>query len=291
MARALSIVVLLFVAASPSQAQFTITPGGTQNSSGAIGDLGNSTFTSTYTGPNAVFSSFTFNGTLTSVIPATFAAEAGLNFTNTTSGGGTIYFPSDQFSTFGQITISRTHGGLFWFNQNDQLSAETFEDFDDGPGPDSQWTNLSMTFHNSVSATALGSFAQGTSFTFDTGGSNFDTEIAVYTADGTLVGTNDDFIGLQSQISLGTLSAGNYLLVVSGFDSFFGNGFAFGGAGFGDYLLNLNGSNVSSGSTLADQVATFSFSVGAVPEPSTLALVGLMALAGEVIRRRKSFSN
>jgi len=287
MARALSIVGVLFIA-STSHAQFTITPGGTQDSSGAIGDAGNSTFTSTYIGPSTVFSSFTFNGTLTSVIPATYAAEARINFTNTTSGGGTFYFPSNQFSTFGQITISRTNGGLFWFNQNDQLKSETFESFDDGPGPDSQWTNLSMTFNNSVSATALGSFAQGTSFTFDTGGSNFDTEIALYTADGALVATNDDFIGLQSQINVGQLSAGNYLLVVSGYDSLFGNGFAFGGAGFGNYLLNLNGSNVSSGSTLADQVATFSFSVGAVPEPSALALVALVAAAGCLkCRRRK----
>lgn len=274
-----------------SHGQFTLTPGGTQNSAGAFGDAGNSVFTGTYTGPNALFGSFTFTGTLNSTIPATFAAEAGLDLFNTTSGFGSVYFPSDLFDTFTTIDISRTHGGLFWFNQNDQLRVETFEDFDDGAGTDSQWTNLSLTFNNSVSATVLGPFDEGTSFLFDTFGADYDTEIALYTSDGVLIDTNDDSgAGLQSAIDVGQLAVGDYILVVGGWDSFFGDGFAIAGGDFGNYLLNLNGNNIALGGSTADQFASFRFSVFApVPEPATFALVagvGGIALACRRFRRQ-----
>lgn len=287
MLRAFLAAALALFTCTAAQAQFTITPGGTQNSTGNLGDVGNSVFTGTYNGPSALFGSFTFNGTLTSTIPATFAAEAGLDLFNVTSGSGAAYFPSDLFETFTTLDISRTHGGMFWFNQNDQLRVETFEDLDDGPGADSEWTNLSLTFNNSVNATVLGQFNEGTSFAFDTFGSDYDTEIALFTKDGQLIADNDDSgPDLQSAIDVGQIAAGDYYLVVGGWNSVFGSGFAIAGADFGNYLLNLNGTNISFGASTADQFATFSFSVFApVPEPSAFGLVALIAAAAWCVRR------
>ncbi len=57
--------------------------------------------------------------------------------------------------------------------------------------------------------------------TFDTFGSDFDTEIAVYTRDGDFVTFNDDANGtFQSEIST-TFAPGEYLLVLAGFDTAF----------------------------------------------------------------------
>ena len=65
-------------------------------------------------------------------------------------------------------------------------------------------------------------------FTFDTLGSDFDTEIALWSLDGTLRGSNDDAVpGSVLQSSLSFLSPpGVYYLSVSGFNTFFGPDFS-----------------------------------------------------------------
>ena len=64
-------------------------------------------------------------------------------------------------------------------------------------------------------------------FTFDTLGSDFDTEIALWTLDGTLRTNNDDASGSVLQSSFSFLSPpGVYYLSVSGFNTFFGPDFS-----------------------------------------------------------------
>jgi hypothetical protein len=293
MKRRLGAFAVLLIASTATQAQFTITPGGTQNSVGELFDPGNSVVNSTYTGPNALFGTMTFSGTLTSVFPGTWPADSELDLWNTTRGGFVGYLPSTQTGTFTSVDIARTHNGLFWFNQNDQLRVETYENFDDGDGTDAQWTNLNLTFNNSVSTTFLGNFNEGSSFNFDTNGSNYDTEIALFSNDGVLLAENDDIDfangNLQSQINVGQLAVGDYYLVIGGFNSLFADGFAIGGSDFGNYVLNLNGNSIFGGASSADQLARFSFSVFApVPEPTTFALVaavGGIAFASRRFRR------
>ncbi|MEQ9207265.1 MAG: NF038122 family metalloprotease [Phycisphaerales bacterium] len=69
-------------------------------------------------------------------------------------------------------------------------------------------------------------------FVFSTCGSGFDTEIAIWSDDGTLIAENDDFCGLQSEISV-TLPVGSYYAALSGYDIEFGENF--------DMTINANG--------------------------------------------------
>lgn len=64
-------------------------------------------------------------------------------------------------------------------------------------------------------------------FTFDTLGSDFDTEIAIWTLDGTLRANNDDAVpGAVFQSSISYLAPpGVYYISVSGYDTVFGNNF------------------------------------------------------------------
>ena len=130
------------------------------------------------------------------------------------------------------------------------------------------------------------------SFTLDAGNPNtfmdawinpgsFDTEIGIYRADGTLVGSDDDGgLGLLSALSYGTgsglaqdeivdgssgaaLGAGTYFIAVGGFNTVFGT------TGFG----------VTAGT------ASGSFTLNMIPTPGALALLGLGGLA--VARRRR----
>ena len=119
----------------------------------------------------------------------------------------------------------------------------------------------------------LGNFAAATSVTIDTVGSNFDTELALFDANGILLSENDDTFGLQSQLTHPNafnpnfLADGTYFIAVGGFSSFFANGFtATSGSSNGDYTLNLNGTSVT-GSIAASEINFYSFSVGEVAEP------------------------
>lgn len=190
---------------------------------------------------------------------------------------------------------------------NGQWSLEFIDTFDDdAAGVDSQTSNLVMTFFEFVplsdsdgnwslgsldfgdTAETVGEFALSglfDSYTFSLANDGFltaftsadedgftgfdvDTEIAIFNAAGDLLINDDDggdgtFSGLFDL----ELAAGDYTVVVAGFNSTFADGFGVTpGNDTGDYRLNL---------------------AFAVPEPSTFGL--LMCLgAGVGFRRRKS---
>ncbi len=109
----------------------------------------------------------------------------------------------------------------------------------------------------------------GTTGTVDSFGTSFDTELGLYNASGVLVDSNDDTApGLQSQIVLDGLAAGTYYLAFGGFNTTFGAAdFAATSASttnFGDFVINGI----------------------AVPEPTSLALLGMGGLA--MLRRRRA---
>lgn len=107
----------------------------------------------------------------------------------------------------------------------------------------------------------------GVPIQFDTFGSNFDTEMALWDAAGTLIAQNDDSSpsGRQSIITQ-SLAAGQYILAVNGYNSVYSNGpgldFVGGCSDSGSYMLNIDSVQAISGSIPPSRVHTFVFTVG-----------------------------
>ncbi len=267
--------------AGAANAQFSTTFAGPANSVGALGAAGNFVGTATYMGPSTIFGSLRITGTLSEVNTSTFASEARWNVDNLSYAGGGINYQSTTTNGFtGSLPIDATFGGLTWANTGDTFRYEAFESFNDS-GVDSAWTNTTLAFGAAPTITDLGFLGNPGTFSFDTFGSSFDTELAVYTADGTLIATNDDAVGLQSAIS-GVFGAGSFFVIVGGFNSAFADGAAVGGTATGSFLLNSAG-GVQTGTLAAGQLAVFSFTT--VPAPATAAAFGLGLLAAG--RRRR----
>ncbi|MGC4043380.1 MAG: PEP-CTERM sorting domain-containing protein [Armatimonas sp.] len=279
-------------------AQFTTTQAGPINSAGDEGDPGNGSFTSTYSGASSLFGSFSFSGTLTSVASGTWVEDSAFAIHQTTALGGLtdVYLTPGSGQEYTTENVNFTTGGLFWFNSGSQYNFEAIENFDDGAGTDATWTNLEFMFSDSVTITNIGSFVAGTPVVIDTTGSpgDIDTELAAYTADGMLLDLNDDIDfdndNFLSLIDLGTLPVGDYNVVLGTFNSDFFDGFAIPGGGSGNFVVNVNGTQVSSGSLEADKFHVMKFSIlgpTSAPEPGTLALLGLVALPGVALLRRR----
>lgn len=265
--------------ASLASANFTASAAGPINSDGPIGSAGNGSFSATYTGPNTIFGNVQFSGTVTSGDGGSFLSEARWNIKNLGTGAASAIQPFTSGGTWSGSQSATVNRSLFlWASSGSQFSFEAYESFNDG-GVDAIWTDVSFTF-SSANITNLGFFEPG-DLIFSTGGSSFDTEIALYSAAGTLIGTNDDFGGtLQSQITA-NLAAGEYYVIVGGFNSVFNNGAASAGTAAGNYALSVNGNAAASGSLAAGNFASFSFTV---PAPGALALLGAGVLVG---RRRR----
>jgi len=265
--------------ASLASAAFTASASGPFNSDGPIGSAGNGSFTHTYTGPNTILGSVQFSGTATSGGVGSWLTEARWNIKNLGSGAASAIQPFASGTTWtGAQTANVNRSLFFWAASGSQFSFEAYESFNDS-GVDAIWTDVSFAF-SAATITNLGFFEPG-ALTFSLSGSTFDTEIALYSAAGALLATNDDFGGnLWSQIT-STLAAGDYYVIVGGFNSEFSNGAASAGTATGNYALSVNGSAAASGSLASGAFASFSFTV---PAPGALALFGAGALVG---RRRR----
>lgn len=266
--------------AAGAQASF-VTNIASSDSVGALGNAGNGVSNSVYGGSSAIFSTMNLTGSLTEVNTGTFGNEARWNIRNSTFGTS-LNFQSTTTGNFtGTLPINANASLLAWANSGDNFRFESWESFDDS-GIDARWSDTRFTFDNEVVCTDLGDYPVGTAFVLDTETSTFDTELALYEADGTLLAADDDSgSGLLSLINAGVLAAGDYILVAGGFDSQFVSGFALAGTATGTMNVRINGATVSSAALAPGALQTFCFSV---PEPSALVLLGLGAVAA--FRRR-----
>ena len=98
-------------------------------------------------------------------------------------------------------------------------------------------------------------------------GADADTELFLVDSTGAVLASNDDTVGLFSDTGIVNLAAGDYSLIVGAFNTIDnGDGTFTAGGGTGDYALS----------------ASFT----AVPEPSSLAILGIFGI-GLCSRRRR----
>ncbi len=231
-------------------------------------------------------------------VGSSWASEAQIDFSQSviltvgagddapTPPGGTAY------SSGGIVNLIDL--GLAFFLNDGILDMEFYDAFDDNPGaPDATFlanSSLSIEFEEFVipdppTSTPLGTVAnQAQCFSLNTFGSDFDTQLAVYNSDGTLLAANDDSGGLQSQVDVGPLPVGRYYVPVSGFATTYGPYWDVqGGLSSGNYTLNYP--TGSTGGALAPEaVDWYSFDVeggGTPADPPGATDLGAIATVGE----------
>lgn len=257
-------------------------------SDGAAGNADNGVFSFTYTGSNAdVFNRIRIRGTATSGGVGSFLSELRWRFVGpTTIDSGAVA----SGTTWGSASIDNTQTfSNFSLVNGTTYSFRFWESYNDG-GIDATWSNVQFDFLSAApavppTAVSIGNFNVG-AFDINTFGSNFDTEIGLYSSTGALISNNDDAgAGLQSQITP-TLALGTYYIAVGGFNTIFNSAGwdVVGGAASGLFDLNVNGfASIEDQALASGTVKWYSFNV--VPTPGSFALLGLAGLAAG--RRRR----
>ncbi|MFQ3587814.1 MAG: PEP-CTERM sorting domain-containing protein [Fimbriimonadaceae bacterium] len=273
------------VVAMAAHAQFVVSGPGPFASVGDFGTPANGRLTAVGNA-DAIYSTFSFSGRLTSRTPLTYASDAHWNMLNTTTGGWDVFFAPFVEDEFTVLDANVSAPGMFWVRAGNQYEFEAWEEFDDNPGgADAEWTNVEFRFSGSVAPILTLTVQLNEALAFDTFGSDFDTELALFSDIGELIAANDDANGtLQSQIQVGPLGLGTYYLLASGFDAIFQREVAVAGDGEGDLLVNLNGANIVD--RFHPEFSLSIVEVQVVPEPATLAVLGIGALAAMRRRRR-----
>ncbi|MFI4860766.1 MAG: PEP-CTERM sorting domain-containing protein [Phycisphaerales bacterium JB063] len=205
---------------------------------------------------NGDATTLTFSGTL----DAPYTGGDSLFF-----NGGQQYAGSD--ATWSNISITFNEGVFDAFDLSDTDTVAH------GPGQYHMWDLVIDADGTEVQLNTLGTSTSETGF-----GVN-DTELFLLDTDGvTLLATNDDFNGLRESQIVTFLDAGTYTLVAGTYDlTYDGSAFAVDSDGSGSIVVNA--------STRPGTGATLNF-VSTVPEPGSLALLGLGGLA--LLRRRRS---
>ena len=151
-------------------------------------------------------------------------------FPSTTLGGGEyliVFAGDDDDPTAGSdlyTGFGLSAGGeyLGFFDPSGDLVSEFGPNGTDYPA---QFTDVSYGITSATgvpNAEFIGDFSSASSIVIDTNGSDFDTELGLFDAEGNLLDFDDDGgDGLQSRINAGTLADGTYYIAVGGFNTNF----------------------------------------------------------------------
>lgn len=279
-----------------------------------FGDSGNGTFSGSFSG-GFTANRLLWSGTQTSLIDGTWADDAFLYMTDP-GGMEPTFRINPGFATYDGQTIG--FSGLFssivsvypmGIDPAGDWEFEFGDISDDGPGVDQTVDSFTLTFDEVIPfSDTSGNFSLGTSSIgsvnsavgelavfdiFDTytltlaerglfsvelfsdpmgyTGDDLDSEIGLFDSAGNLIANNDDAApgNLFSALTNLDLEAGDYTLVVSGWETDWSSGTLAGvvpGSATGDYALNAT--------------------LNAIPEPSSLLLLGFIGSAGFTRRRR-----
>ncbi len=193
--------------------------------------------------------------------------------TSSNGAGNGMAQPGVMFN--GAFNSAYDGSGDLWFNYRQTFNGNNVID----------WNSISVTLNPLMTPTAtdLGCYDAG-DFAIDTEGSAFDTELGLYDSAGNLLANDDD--GGTGALSLinANLAEGTYYIALGAFNTTYGD--AFGASSTsnltGDFLLNINGSNVAGGVLAASTVNWYSIKV--IPTPAS---ASMLALGGLVATRRR----